>query len=486
MVLVSISDVVEATLDRSRCLIEGERVLDGNMLITVGSTGLSDRKILRVWALCLQSSTLTAPPHVLELSLNLKTIYNRVVDISCSCKAGKSEKCKHCIALLMFLNRINDPSELEDLSCTDLTQQWGKLKKAALSEFEAKPLSEFCHFTPPVPIYSSGIPVVSDEEAANFANLIIEGATKSEVYLHSRGARAAASIRNCVSDPIATEVVSKRQAAGKLTEILLRGDKMPCFQHLKDMTERKVGSLSPDLLNFYKNNVEVSLQQSVMIASNTATQCEAEWDAARSVRMTGTKVYKLFTYSRNSDPDWPKKLKALFNSSSGCTADMLHGLQFEPHARNAYVKKTAQKVIENGILIHPELPWLGTSVDGVVFDENENPIKIIEIKCLAAGKTKTANLLPKIAECYNKKTLKLKTKHQYNGQIQLGMFLLGLKSCDLLLYASVDDTYASQTVSYDDDFVREMLTPLVDIYFDLTLPYLLKKTQESDNEEEVE
>ncbi|KAK3933048.1 UDP-N-acetylmuramoylalanine--D-glutamate ligase [Frankliniella fusca] len=116
----------------------------------------------------------------------------------------------HDIPLL----KINDPSELEDLRCTDLTQQWGKLKKAVLSEFEAKPLSEFCHFTPPVPIYSSGIPVVSDEEAANFANFIIEGATKSEVYLHSRGARAAASIINCVSDPIATEVVSGIKATG--------------------------------------------------------------------------------------------------------------------------------------------------------------------------------------------------------------------------------------------------------------------------------
>lgn len=105
MVLVSISDVVEATQNRTRCLIEGEQVLDGNMLITVGSLGMSDAKVLKVWALCLQSSTLSDTPHVIQVSLNLRTIYKRIVSISCSCKAGQSEKCKHCIALLMYLNK---------------------------------------------------------------------------------------------------------------------------------------------------------------------------------------------------------------------------------------------------------------------------------------------------------------------------------------------------------------------------------------------
>ena len=75
MVLVSISDVVEATQNRTICLIEGERVLDGNMLITVGSLGMSDAKVLKVWALRLQSSTFSDTPHVIQVSLNLRTIY---------------------------------------------------------------------------------------------------------------------------------------------------------------------------------------------------------------------------------------------------------------------------------------------------------------------------------------------------------------------------------------------------------------------------
>jgi len=106
MPIVSISDVVEAINDGIRCLIEGERVLDAKMLITVGRLASSDESLLKVWALCLQSSsTMSGAPHVLEASIKLRTISKRVLKLSCSCKAGKSEKCKHCIALLMYLNR---------------------------------------------------------------------------------------------------------------------------------------------------------------------------------------------------------------------------------------------------------------------------------------------------------------------------------------------------------------------------------------------
>lgn len=153
------------------------------------------------------------------------------------------------------VDRINDPEELEDLSCTDLKQQWGKLKKAALSEFEALPLSEFCHYTPPSVVYACGIPDVPEDLASDFAKLIIQGilnisyilhshmveleliiikfvlgAPKSEVYLHSSGARENASRVNCKPDTMATEVLAMRQAAGELTEALLGNDGSLCFK----------------------------------------------------------------------------------------------------------------------------------------------------------------------------------------------------------------------------------------------------------------
>ncbi|XP_034241197.1 uncharacterized protein LOC117645249 [Thrips palmi] len=485
MPLTSISDVVGATNEGIRCLIEGERVLEGKMLITVGSLGVSDNRVLKVWALCLQSSTLSGAPHVIEASLNLRSTSKRVVKIKCSCKAGQSEKCKHCIALLMYLNRLDDESHLEDLSCTDLTQQWGKLKKTSLSEFEAVPLTKFCHFIPPQPIYAKGIPDVSDELALEFAQLIIQGAPKSESYLHSTRARAVLSAVTCSSDTLSSEADNRRQSAGKLTEALLDNTKFSCLKKLKALTDARVNALSPDLLEFYNKNVVVSTQQSVMLASFTATQCEEMWDVARKVRVTGTRVYPLSTYTKNKKADWGKKLEKVFNSQFKGTPATMYGLENEPKARATYAKKCGVKVVENGILVHPDVPWLGTSVDGVVVDDEEKPQKVIEIKCLVAGKTVTASELPKLADCCQKR--KLKKKHKFHGQVQLAMLLAGLDKCDFILYSSMDDTFVSQCVLYDDKFMYDTVKPVLDIYFSEILPYLYTKMSvESGNEEEDE
>lgn len=88
MPLVSISDLIDASNDGTICLIEGERIVDAKMLVTVRSLGLSDDKVLRVWGFCLQTSALAGKPHVVETTLNLQTNFKRVTKISCSCKAG--------------------------------------------------------------------------------------------------------------------------------------------------------------------------------------------------------------------------------------------------------------------------------------------------------------------------------------------------------------------------------------------------------------
>lgn len=251
------------------------------------------------------------------------------------------------------------------------------------------------------------------------------------------------------------------------------------------MTDAKVKTLSPELLTYYNENVAVSTQQSVMLASNTVTQCEQEWETARKVRITGTKVYPLFTYSRNKKPEWIEKIKKLYESAFKGTPDTLHGLEHEPNARKAYSKKCDVRVIENGVLVHPDLPWLGSSVDGVAVDSQGSAQRVIEIKCIAAGKTKTAAELPKAAECCDK-SKKLKKKHKYYGQIQHAMLLLGLRECDFILYASGDDTYVSETIKYDDKFAFEMLEPLVNIYFDKILPYLYDKNRDTVDPEEAE
>jgi len=101
-------------------------------------------------------------------------------------------------------------------------------------------------------------------------------------------------------------------------------------------------------------------------------------------------------------------------------------------ARGLYILKTVAESVQTGSFVHPILPWLGFSPDGIMLDENQNPAVLLEIKCLQVGKTTAASDLCEVVSCYDRKNNNLKEKHGYYGQIQLGMLLLGLKNCDFI------------------------------------------------------
>lgn len=54
--------------------------------------------------------------------------------------------------------------QLDDLSCTDLEQEWGAMKKALANEFEAKAASDLCHvkdLKDAAPLYAEDLPEVT-------------------------------------------------------------------------------------------------------------------------------------------------------------------------------------------------------------------------------------------------------------------------------------------------------------------------------------
>ena len=91
--------MVEHVGERKRCWKEGEAVLNAGHILMCGIKSKTDEK-LSILALCAQTSSLRGKPHevLLELSANSFAVV-------CSCKAGNSSRCKHCIAVLMHVNR---------------------------------------------------------------------------------------------------------------------------------------------------------------------------------------------------------------------------------------------------------------------------------------------------------------------------------------------------------------------------------------------
>ena len=235
-----------------------------------------------------------------------------------------------------------------------------------------------------------------------------------------------------------------------------------------------------DLKDFYYKNVVVTAEKSLEIAKQTSSQCEQKWFYERNLRITGSKCYGLFIYScnfkKNKNANWEKKITSTFKSSFVGNESTMYGIHCEPLARNAYSIKSGRNVAENGLYVDPLTPWLGCSVDGLIVDDQNNPEFSIEIKSFTSGKTVPASESLNLEKCFEKDK-SLKMRHEYYGQSQLGLLLLGLPTCDLVVYSSFNDSMEIVLVQFDMTFAVKMVTELVNVYFDIVLPWLKKSIQ---------
>lgn len=89
----------------SRCLVEGERVVDAKHIITCGLKKV-DSATYTIFALCLQTSALTEAPHTITGQFIRKSTGLEIGKFTCTCKAGPGGDCKHIAAVLIYCNRF--------------------------------------------------------------------------------------------------------------------------------------------------------------------------------------------------------------------------------------------------------------------------------------------------------------------------------------------------------------------------------------------
>lgn len=122
---------------------------------------------------------------------------------------------------------------------------------------------------------------------------------------------------------------------------------------------------------------ESDTERYIHCAQNSQT-----WLEARKFRITGSRCYEIFTYSRN---DWDNKaLKYFYPKSIIKNKYISHGLKYENDARRAFISLTGTDVREFGFVVPKNNIWLGYSPDGVIF-EHDKPVALLEIKCIFAG-----------------------------------------------------------------------------------------------------
>jgi len=108
--ILSVVDPMNATKGFVRPMREGEQVLESGLVVSVG---LKEKKdcVLYIQALVLRTSGLTTQhPYLVEVWVNLEEEYgSRLLkdqSVECECPAGQSEKCKHVVAVLLYLTRL--------------------------------------------------------------------------------------------------------------------------------------------------------------------------------------------------------------------------------------------------------------------------------------------------------------------------------------------------------------------------------------------
>ncbi|KAG0422202.1 hypothetical protein HPB47_001944, partial [Ixodes persulcatus] len=178
----------------------------------------------------------------------------------------------------------------------------------------------------------------------------------------------------------------------------------------------------------------------------------------------------LHAYSKK---EWEKKVSSTLHPTFKANENTRYGAQTEPLARDRYIRDTGHTVVTCGLLVCTENPWLGCSPDGIVMFDDV-PSRLLELKCLTQGKVVGARetaasckALEKVGDAF-----RLKKKHTFYGQVQLGMTLLIVDSCDFVIYASVDDSIETINVPFDQDFTWGMLKHLKTVYFKHVLPVL--------------
>lgn len=191
------------------------------------------------------------------------------------------------------------------------------------------------------------------------------------------------------------------------------------------------------------------------------------------MRITSSSCYELFTYAKNKNPNWEKKISTYFSDSFTGNFATEYWLQKEDEAVHVVEKKTGLQVFRTGILIHPKATWLGYSPDGLFIANGK--LKILEVKCPMQGAYTTATEVIKnfiYVFIGDDGSYKLKNKHKYYGQVQCEIHLTNADECYFIIYAPFDKTYVLLIVKRDDYFIKAQFTSLDHIYFKYCLTYL--------------
>ena len=124
------------------------------------------------------------------------------------------------------------------------------------------------------------------------------------------------------------------------------------------------------------------------------------------------------------------------------------------------------KVVDFGLFINPEWPWLGCSPDGIIFDNENKPIGCVEVKCPYSKRDLTIDDCCEDKNFFMRKTtdgIKLKNNHVYFYQCQGVVNLTNLNWIDFVIFTS--KSLFVQRITKDNALWHDKMLPKLTSFY---------------------
>ena len=239
-------------------------------------------------------------------------------------------------------------------------------------------------------------------------------------------------------------------------------DEPETTENIKDALARVKGALR------LSEEARKSLEETTRGQSNNP-----QWMVERVGRITASMVHQVITHRPSTKPDRLVSMILKYDASPKTLREddpRQHGRVTESIAREAYLAccDHTVEVTECGLFVHPDVPYLAASPDGIVADDTEDTHGLLEIKCPVAT-------LPVSELAGEKKNfflmmgddgLHLKTHHQYHSQVQMQMAVTGLSWTDFVVFTSTDNgpSVFVQRIRFSSEFWAASLSSIVFFY----------------------
>ena len=231
---------------------------------------------------------------------------------------------------------------------------------------------------------------------------------------------------------------------------------------------------------YYDENIKLNSEKIKTIETETKGQSgNKRWHDERKLRLTSSVFGDVMSRSKNTNT--PALVKQLLYKSFHGNKYTRRGLREEENARLEYINKinkanTNISVQIPGLFICEQYPFLATSSDGIVQNDNV-PEGLIEIKTLLQTKSYMIEDAAKKDKAFclsmQNNNIGLKKTHKYYYQVQGQLNILNYPWCDFIVRRiNPYDIYIERIYKDENLWTHKMVPKLKSFYFTHILPEL--------------